>query len=135
VNFNAHITRNPEICGGEAVIIGTRVALRTILASLAEGDTLEELLAAFPTLTEADIRAVIAYAASIAVHCYELQQPQPIASKSTFDLDNLDPDEVVEAIEEGRRRALLAHKLAGQSIAIWENGKVVIISPEEIEPV
>ncbi len=135
MNFNAHITRDPAICGGEATITGTRITLRTILASLADGDTSEELLAAFPTLTESDIQAVIAYAASIAVHCYELHKPQPIESKSTFDLDNLDPDEVIEAIEEGRRRALLAHKLAGQSIAIWENGKVVIIPPEEIEPV
>jgi hypothetical protein len=50
-----------------------------------------------------------------------------------MDLDNLDPEEVVEAIEEGRRRALLVHKKLGQSIAIWENGKVVIVPPEEIE--
>ena len=50
-----------------------------------------------------------------------------------MDLDDLDPEEVVEAIEEGRRRALLAHKQAGVPIAIWEDGKVVIIPPEEIE--
>ncbi len=50
-----------------------------------------------------------------------------------MDLDNLDPDEVVEAIEEGRRRALLIHKQLGQSVAIWEDGKVVIIPPEEID--
>ena len=63
MNFKAHITRNPEICGGEAIIVGTRVTLRTILASLAEGDTIEDILADFPTLTEADVRCVIAYAA------------------------------------------------------------------------
>ncbi len=40
--------------------------LRTILASLAEGDGLEALLADFPTLTEDDLRAVIAFAAASA---------------------------------------------------------------------
>lgn len=50
-----------------------------------------------------------------------------------MDLDNLNPEEVIEAIEEGRRRALLVHKKLGQSIAIWEDGKVVVVPPEEIE--
>ena len=66
VNFKAHITRNPEICGGEAIIVGTRVTLRTVLASLAEGVSIEDILTAFPTLTEANIKAVIAYAAASA---------------------------------------------------------------------
>ena len=51
-----------------------------------------------------------------------------------MDLDDLDPEEVIEAIDEGRRRALLIHKKLGQSIAIWEDGKVVIVPPEDIEP-
>jgi uncharacterized protein (DUF433 family) len=38
--------------------------LRTILASLAEGATVEEIVADFPSLTERDVRAVIAFAAA-----------------------------------------------------------------------
>ena len=60
------ITRDPKICGGEPVIRGTRVTLRTILASLAEGDSQDDLLKDFPTVTEADVRAVIAFAAASA---------------------------------------------------------------------
>ncbi len=60
------ITRDPAICGGEPVIRGTRVTLRTVLASLAEGDSPEALLKDFPSLTEEDIRAVIAFAAASA---------------------------------------------------------------------
>jgi uncharacterized protein (DUF433 family) len=37
MEFKDRITRDPEICGGEAVVAGTRVTIRTILASLAEG--------------------------------------------------------------------------------------------------
>lgn len=58
--------RDPSICGGEAVIKGTRVTLRTILASLAEGDRVEDLLCEFPTLTEDDVLSVIAFAAASA---------------------------------------------------------------------
>ena len=60
----ARIVVNPKICGGEPTIKGTRILLRTILASLAEGDSIEEILNDFPTLSEDDIRAVIAFAAA-----------------------------------------------------------------------
>lgn len=58
--------RDPAICGGEPVIKGTRVTLRTVLASLAEGASVEEILADFPSLTFEDVRAVIAFAAASA---------------------------------------------------------------------
>ena len=54
------------MCGGAPVIKGTRVTLRTVLASLAEGATIEQILIDFPTLTEDDVRAVIAFAAASA---------------------------------------------------------------------
>ena len=54
-----HINRDPKVCGGEPVIKGTRVTLRTVLASLAEGATFDEILADFPTLTAEDVRAVV----------------------------------------------------------------------------
>jgi uncharacterized protein (DUF433 family) len=66
MDYNLHISRNPQICGGEPVIKGTRVTIRTILASLAEGARIEEILDDFPTITEQDVRAVIAFAAASA---------------------------------------------------------------------
>jgi uncharacterized protein (DUF433 family) len=58
------IVRDPQICGGEPTVRGTRVTVRTILASLAEGAWIDEILADFPTLTEEQVRAVIAFAAA-----------------------------------------------------------------------
>ncbi|MBX6312102.1 MAG: DUF433 domain-containing protein [Isosphaeraceae bacterium] len=58
------IVRNPSVCGGEPVIHGTRVPRRTILASLAEGDSFEVILRDFPALTERDLRAVVRFAAA-----------------------------------------------------------------------
>jgi uncharacterized protein (DUF433 family) len=60
------IVRDPQVCGGQAVFKGTRVTLRTALASLAEGDSIEEILEAFPTLKPEDVRAAIAFAAASA---------------------------------------------------------------------
>ena len=37
MNYHERIGRQPRIVGGEPVIKGTRVTLRTVLASLAEG--------------------------------------------------------------------------------------------------
>lgn len=62
----AAFDRRPDLCGGELVVKGTRVPVRTILASLAEGATTAEILTDFPTLTEASVRAVIAFAAASA---------------------------------------------------------------------
>jgi len=63
MDYRQYISRDTQICGGEPVIKGTRVTVRTILASLAEGGRIEEILEDFPTLTEEDVRAVIAFAA------------------------------------------------------------------------
>ena len=63
---SARIIRDREICGGEPIFRGTRVTLKTILASLADGDSVEEILADFPSLTSEDIQAAIAFAAASA---------------------------------------------------------------------
>lgn len=66
VNYQERIDRDPRVAGGEAVIKGTRVTLRTVLASLAEGATTAEILEDFPTLSADDVRAAIAFAAASA---------------------------------------------------------------------
>jgi len=65
-NLESRTSRDPQICGGETVFIGTRVTLRTVLASLAAGDTPEIILADFPSLRLEDIQAAIAFAAASA---------------------------------------------------------------------
>ena len=66
MDYLERIVRDPHIVGGEPVLRGTRVTLRTVLASLAEGATTAEILADFPTLSEEDVRAAIAFAAASA---------------------------------------------------------------------
>ena len=66
MDYQDRIIRDPRIVGGEPVFKGTRVTLKTVLASLAEGATTAEILADFPTLSEEDVRAAIAFAAASA---------------------------------------------------------------------
>ena len=66
MNYHDYIIRDPQICGGEPVIRGTRVTLRTLLASLAEGCDEAEILRNFPAVTNVDLKAVIAFAATAA---------------------------------------------------------------------
>lgn len=65
-NYNAFFERRRDLCGGEMVVKGTRVTMRTLLASLAEGASVDEILADFPTVSREAMRAVIAFAAASA---------------------------------------------------------------------
>jgi len=53
------IARDPDILGGTPVFRGTRVPFQTLLDYVEGGDTLDEFLEDFPTVTrEAAIRAL-----------------------------------------------------------------------------
>jgi uncharacterized protein (DUF433 family) len=65
-NYEDRIVRDPGICGGEPVFKGTRVTLRTVLASLAPGNSVDGILADFPSLKPEEIRPAIAFAAASA---------------------------------------------------------------------
>lgn len=60
------ISIDPDICHGQACVKGTRIPVHQIVGMLANGDTLEDLLSEFPSLTREDIMAAFAYAASLA---------------------------------------------------------------------
>ena len=65
-NYEQRIVRDKAICGGEPIFKGTRVMLRTVLASLASGDSVQAILSDFPSLAAEDVQAAIAFAAASA---------------------------------------------------------------------
>ena len=81
MNFDYHpyFERRREVCGGELVVKGTRVTVRTLLASLAEGASVEAILADFPTVTPEGLRAVMAFAAASAEEDLPVP-PVPVAA-------------------------------------------------------
>jgi uncharacterized protein (DUF433 family) len=64
--MHERISIDPNICHGQACIKGTRIPAHQIIHMLANGDTTEELLKEYPSLTRDDILACLDYAASLA---------------------------------------------------------------------
>lgn len=64
--MDGRITIDPKVCHGQACIQGTRIPVYQILGMLANGDTIEELLEEYPSITREDILACLDYAASLA---------------------------------------------------------------------
>ncbi|MCL0058291.1 DUF433 domain-containing protein [Dehalococcoidia bacterium] len=61
--MNLRITSDPNVCGGEPCIKGTRIPVRVILSHLAAGEDYDTVLKNFPRLEHEDILACIEYAA------------------------------------------------------------------------
>lgn len=59
------ISIDPSICHGQACIKGTRIPVHQVVGMLANGDTFESLLQAYPNITREDIRACLEYASSL----------------------------------------------------------------------
>jgi uncharacterized protein (DUF433 family) len=65
VRWQDRIVITPDLHHGDPCIKGTRIPVATILGSLADGMTSEEIRKAYPQLTADDIRAALAYAADV----------------------------------------------------------------------
>jgi uncharacterized protein (DUF433 family) len=57
------ITMDPTVMGGKPCLRGLRVTVGTITGLVASGAAFTEILALYPYLEEADIRAALSYAA------------------------------------------------------------------------
>lgn len=62
-NISERITVNPQQCGGRPCIRGMRIRVADVLELQAAGLTPAEILAEFPDLELADLKAVAKYAA------------------------------------------------------------------------
>lgn len=56
------IELNPEVCGGRAVVRGTRITVETILGYLSAGDSINDVLEAHPNITKEDVLACLEFA-------------------------------------------------------------------------
>ncbi len=59
------IESDPKVMFGKPVIKGTRIPVDLILRKLSEGADKEDLLEAYPNITNEDIQAVLAYASKV----------------------------------------------------------------------
>jgi len=62
ISLSARIVSDPNICGGEACLAGTRIPVWVVLSHLAAGEDKETILKNFPRLIKEDIQACLEYA-------------------------------------------------------------------------
>jgi uncharacterized protein (DUF433 family) len=63
VNWRERIIIDPAVHHGEPCVKGTRVPVSMIVGSVADGDTPEQIIGAWPQLSTDDIKAALKFAA------------------------------------------------------------------------
>jgi uncharacterized protein (DUF433 family) len=57
-----NIEKDPARCGGQAVVVGTRIRVATILTCYRQGMSVEEIVGQYSALRPADVHDALAYA-------------------------------------------------------------------------
>ena len=65
---------HPDICNGRPVIARTRIPVQTIMEFLGAGDSIDEVLEAYPSLKREDVYACIQFAAKLMANHYQIQK-------------------------------------------------------------
>jgi uncharacterized protein (DUF433 family) len=68
------ITIDPDICNGKPIIAGTRISVQTIMEFLGAGDSIEEILEEYPSLSREDIYACLQFSTKLMANHYEIRK-------------------------------------------------------------
>jgi uncharacterized protein (DUF433 family) len=71
--MSERIVIHPDICNGRPVIRGTRIAVQSVLEFLAAGDSVEDVLEEFASLTREDVQACMGYASRLMSNGYSVE--------------------------------------------------------------
>ncbi len=64
-DWKERISIDPNVCHGKPCIKGTRIIVWIPVSYLANGDSIEEVLEAYPSLSREDVLAALSYAAEM----------------------------------------------------------------------
>jgi uncharacterized protein (DUF433 family) len=70
--MSERIVVDPDICNGKPVIRGTRITAQTILEFLAAGDSVEDVLDEYPSVSREDVQACFDYASKLMGNHYSV---------------------------------------------------------------
>lgn len=65
LSINKYIIADPAICHGKPTFKGTRIMVWQILEMLSAGESIKNIIRAFPSLKATHIRAALEYASSL----------------------------------------------------------------------
>jgi uncharacterized protein (DUF433 family) len=72
--MSTRIAIDPDICNGQPVIKGTRITAQTVLEFLGTGDSIEDVLEEFPSLTREDVLECIKFSSELMRHHFTLRE-------------------------------------------------------------
>lgn len=65
---------DPYICNGKPIIAGTRIPVQTVMEFLGAGDSIEDILEEYPSLSREDIYACLQFATKLMANHYEIRK-------------------------------------------------------------
>ena len=65
MKWKDHIEVNPAVLAGKPIIKGTRISVELILVRLADGWSMEDVLASYPHIKREDVLAVLSFASEL----------------------------------------------------------------------
>jgi uncharacterized protein (DUF433 family) len=72
--MNERIVVDPAICNGRPVIKNTRITVQTILEFLGAGDSIDDVLEEYPSLSREDVLAALQYSSRLLGNHFRLEQ-------------------------------------------------------------
>ncbi len=72
--MNTRIITDPQVNNGRPTVTGTRIAAQTVLEFLAAGDSVAEVLEAYPTLSHEDVLACLDYASKLLANHFTVEK-------------------------------------------------------------
>ena len=71
--MKGRIVIDPAVCNGRPAVRGTRITVQTILEFRAAGDSIEDVLEEYPSLTREDILACLHYSSQLMGNHFRLE--------------------------------------------------------------
>ena len=73
MNMSDRIIVHPDICNGQPTIKETRITVQTILEFLGAGDSIDDILQEYPSLSREDVLECLKFSSELMRHHFTLQ--------------------------------------------------------------
>lgn len=70
--MNDRIIIDPAVCNGRPVVKGTRITVQTVMEVLSAGDTVDDVLEEYPSLTREDVLACMDWATRLMANHFQV---------------------------------------------------------------
>jgi uncharacterized protein (DUF433 family) len=68
------IVIDPAVCNGRPAVRGTRITVQTVLEFLGAGDSMEDVLEEYPSLSREDILACLRFSSQLMGHQFMVEK-------------------------------------------------------------